>query len=223
MANQEETKLLLRNKLFEALKEIIIVDGKNPDKRILKKCGRIADSVIALSQDPSESNINLYKKELKNFPYSGHILGKTLKIIKEMFPGEQNQDIREIIDIPLMDAFKESKLAAAPRTEGNKPIPAPRANKLESMLRDRAILKQSGFSLKGNKQAGVSAGYIAQENKTGNTFILKHFYKSYKDCLTADKQKWDKQALSDRTDGVQELIGSSMYQFYCMIVPLKRN
>ncbi|HJD64454.1 MAG TPA: hypothetical protein LFW13_05645 [Rickettsia endosymbiont of Sericostoma sp.] len=111
MANHEEVKILLRNQLFEALKEMVIVDGKNPDKRLLKKCEKIADSVIALSQEPSESNINLYKKELKNFPYSGHILGKTLKIIKEMFPGEQNQDIREIIDIPLMDALvKESKV-----------------------------------------------------------------------------------------------------------------
>lgn len=99
------------------------------------------------------------------------------------------------------------------------------------MLRDRAIIKQSGFSRKGNKQDGVSAGYIAQENKTGNTFILKHFYKSYKDCLTPDKQKWDNQALSDRTDGVQELIGSSMYQFLLydrapkeeLVVPNKAN
>ncbi len=86
-------------------------------------------------------------------------------------------------------------------------------NEVENMLRDKTIASQSEFIEKGAKQAGISAGYVAQEDGTGNIFILKQFYKTHNECLKIKDQKQQTQAINDRRDGVQELIGSTMYQF----------
>ena len=77
------------------------------------------------------------------------------------------------------------------------------------MARDKLPAEQNQFSQKGKKQAGVSEGYIATENETGETFILKHFYKSKK---SVPKGNSEKQSLHDRQDAVRELLGSTMYQ-----------
>lgn len=78
------------------------------------------------------------------------------------------------------------------------------------MLRDKRVAQQAEFEEKGKKAAGVSAGYVAKDN-VGNTFILKHFYKTHAACQKI--QGNHAQAMADRRDGVQELIGSTMYQF----------
>lgn len=85
--------------------------------------------------------------------------------------------------------------------------------RVEAMLRDRVTANKTEFIQKDKKKAGVSAGYIAKETATGNTFMLKRFYKQHEDCLALYGEKQRKQALADRDDGVRELIGSSMYQF----------
>ena len=73
------------------------------------------------------------------------------------------------------------------------------------MLRDKNVAPQSAFEKKkgkeGEKEYGVSAGYIAGEKETGNTFILKKFHKSPRKG----------QQETDRRDAVHELFGSSMY------------
>ncbi|WP_341747664.1 hypothetical protein [Candidatus Tisiphia endosymbiont of Dascillus cervinus] len=136
-----------------------------------------------------------------------YIVSEALKVIKEAFPGDQNQILRELIDIPLMDALAaENKPARPKKLEESKKDP------LETMLRDRITVKNTEFTKKGNKQAGVSAGYIAKETATGNTFMLKRFYKHHRSCLALQGEK-QQQALADQDDGVRELIGSSMYQF----------
>ncbi|MFU7502788.1 MAG: hypothetical protein ACE1S7_05135 [Candidatus Tisiphia sp.] len=145
---------------------------------------------------------------MQKFTHSKYIVSEALKVIKEAFPGDQNQALRELIDIPLMDALaKENKPARPKKLEESKKYP------LETMLRDRITVKNTEFTKKGNKQAGVSAGYIAKETATGNTFMLKRFYKQHRSCLALQGEKQQQQALADRDDGVRELIGSSMYQF----------
>jgi hypothetical protein len=80
-------------------------------------------------------------------------------------------------------------------------------------LGNKIVDQQSNFTAKGKKVSGVSAGYIATQSGTGETFILKHFYKSNADCLLEPTPKKQTQAINDRRDGVRELFGSTMYQF----------
>jgi hypothetical protein len=83
---------------------------------------------------------------------------------------------------------------------------------LKGMLRDKITTDESHFKKKGAKLTGVSGGYVATESDTGETFLLKHFYKSNQDIpLGSDKEM--KQHLQDRQDAVRELLGSTMYQF----------
>ncbi|WP_342268268.1 hypothetical protein [Candidatus Tisiphia endosymbiont of Empis tessellata] len=163
--------------------------------------------MIALAQEPSDSNIDLYKKKMRKLTHSKYIVSEALKVIKEAFPGDQNQILRELIDIPLMDALVAENKPARP-----KKLEESKKDSLETMLRDRITVKNTEFTKKGNKQAGVSAGYIAKETATGNIFMLKRFYKQHRSCLALQGEK-QQQALADRDDGVRELIGSSMYQF----------
>ena len=81
------------------------------------------------------------------------------------------------------------------------------------MARDKLTTEESRFKEKGQKQAGVSGGYVATESETGETFILKHFYKSNQDIPSGSDQKRTAQHGQDRQDAVRELLGSTMYQF----------
>lgn len=91
--------------------------------------------------------------------------------------------------------------------------------KINESLGNKIVAKQSEFTAKGKKESGVSAGYIASQSGTDETFILKHFYKSHADCIDGLNlnSKIDlakaQQAIADRKDGVRELFGSTMYQF----------
>lgn len=86
------------------------------------------------------------------------------------------------------------------------PIKQKTKNIIEASLRDRAVAEQESFQAKGAKTAGITAGYIATEKTTGETFILKQFFKDKNDCQTA-------QDVQNRNDGVQEFIGATIYQF----------
>ncbi len=86
------------------------------------------------------------------------------------------------------------------------PIKQQTKDAVELSLRDKIVSNQESFQTKGSKGAGFSAGYVATEKATGETFILKQFYKNESDCVT-------EQDKTNRMDGVQEFIGSTMYQF----------
>ncbi|WP_341755270.1 hypothetical protein [Candidatus Tisiphia endosymbiont of Ptychoptera albimana] len=208
--NQEEIKQSLHTQLFTTLIKLTKSNGKDQvvNDRISKKCEELASSVIALAQEPSDSNIDLYKKKMRKLTHSKYIVSEILKVIKEAFPGDQNQVLRELIDIPLIDVLaKENKPARPKKLEESKKDP------LKTMLRDRITVKNTEFTKKGNKQAGVSAGYIAKETATGNTFMLKRFHKQHRSCLALQGEKQQEQALTDRDDAVRELIASDMYPF----------
>ncbi|RJS95538.1 hypothetical protein D3261_19470, partial [Halococcus sp. IIIV-5B] len=92
-------------------------------------------------------------------------------------------------------------------------------NNIEELLRDKNIAKQGEFSPKGPKRAGISAGYIATEKSSGNTFLLKQFYKSNTSAkksstsiLCCIKSQTSDQYQSDMIDAMQELLASHMYQ-----------
>ncbi|WP_367364679.1 hypothetical protein [Candidatus Tisiphia endosymbiont of Nedyus quadrimaculatus] len=208
--NQEEIKQSLHTQLFTTLIKLTKSNGKNQvvNDRISRKCEELASSVIALAQEQSYSNIDLYRKKMRELTRSKYIVGEALKVIKETFPGDHNKELRELIDIPLMYALvKENKPARPKKLKESKKIP------LKAMLRDRVTANKTEFIQKDKKKAGVSAGYVAEEKGTHNTFMLKRFYKQHVHCLALHGEKQREQALADRDDGVRELIGSSMYQF----------
>ncbi len=49
--------------------------------RISKKCEELASSVIALAQEPSDSNIDLYKKKMRKLTHSKYIVSEILKVV----------------------------------------------------------------------------------------------------------------------------------------------
>lgn len=91
--NQEEIKQSLHTQLFTTLIKLTKSNGKDQvvNDRISKKCEKLASSVIALAQEPSDSNIDLYKKKMRKLTHSKYIVSEALKVIKEAFPGDQNQ------------------------------------------------------------------------------------------------------------------------------------
>ncbi|WP_375358666.1 hypothetical protein [Candidatus Tisiphia endosymbiont of Neophilaenus lineatus] len=58
--NQEEIKQSLHTQLFTTLIKLTESNGKDQvvNDRISKKCEKLASSVIALAQEPSDSNTN---------------------------------------------------------------------------------------------------------------------------------------------------------------------
>ncbi|WP_250311259.1 T4SS effector phosphatidylinositol 3-Kinase RisK1 [Rickettsia endosymbiont of Oedothorax gibbosus] len=209
MSKEQVTKESLQDQLFEALK----TNEQVRNQEILTACEVIAMVTVNLPQNPSPEELNLYnttyKYQLKQLDLNVEALQKISTIINDSFPEHEYEKIREVINAP----FEEKNIIWQAEVENKKKDlnKDPKFKAVKDMLRDKGVAHQNDFSKKGAKQDGVSAGYIAQEEVSGNTFILKQFYKSHADCLALDDEK-QQQALSDRRDGVQELIGSSLYQ-----------
>ncbi|WP_375327368.1 hypothetical protein [Candidatus Tisiphia endosymbiont of Nemotelus uliginosus] len=49
---------------------------------------------------------------------------------------------------------------------------------LDTLLKDRTVAHQSRFIPINKKDKGMSAGYVAKEQGSNKTFILKQFYKN---------------------------------------------
>ncbi|WP_341749908.1 hypothetical protein [Candidatus Tisiphia endosymbiont of Sialis lutaria] len=215
MSKDKVNEESLERRLFEVLQT------NDPDKnnKILDVCGIIAILTVNLPQNPPPANLDsyntIYKNQLKQLDLDIKDLQELSAVINDSFPGNEYQGLRNVIDTHLAaELVKEGKKARqAELADKRKAINEnPKFKAVKDMFRDKGTAEQKDFSVKGAKQAGVSAGYIAQEDVTDNTFILKQFYKSHADCLAIKDQKKQTQALNDRRDGVQELIGSSLYQ-----------
>lgn len=150
-------------------------------------------------------------------------LGKVLKVLQDIFAGDEHKEFREIIELPLLDRlttkFKIERVKELNNQQARNFNKNLSNNNIEELLRDKNIAKQGEFSSKGPKQAGVSAGYIATEKSSSDTFLLKQFYKSNTSakknstnilcCINSQKLN---QAQRDMIDAVQELLASHMYQ-----------
>lgn len=118
---------------------------------------------------------------------------------------ERSGSFPDLPNSEAVDAFSEARKAErAAELRKLKTREKPSTKAVEDMLRDKGVATETDFTAAGNKEAGISAGYIAKENDTGNTFILKQFYKTTEECKT-------QQDRANRRDGVQELLGSGMY------------
>ena len=109
-----------------------------------------------------------------------------LRKLRELRKKEQGEELAKII--------KDS------------PVEKTTKSLVEDSLRDKVVATQDQYEQKGQKTAGVSAGYVATEKATGETFILKQFFLKNSDCKSAQDR-------NNREDGVRELVGSTMYQF----------
>ncbi len=215
MSKDSITEELLENQLFEVLK----TNDIDKDRKILEVCENIATATINLPQDPPPAKLDsyktIYKYQLNKLDLDIKDLKKLSAVINDSFPGNEYQGLRNVIDTHLAEelAKEEHRMRQAELASSRKALNEKAELKVvKDMLRDKGMAEQKAFVAKGDKQAGLSAGYIAQEEATGNTFILKQFYKNHNDCLAIKDQDKRTQALNDRRDGVQELIGSSLYQ-----------
>ena len=215
-----QQELLLQEQLFKALK----TEDTALNAKISRACEGIAESVIDLSNDQSPTTASLYISQMELADLNTKDLAKVTTIIKNSFPGDKHREFREIIDAPLLQHLvmeeaierqvgsDDSRYNADYRKLEEISNPNDPKKAIDAMLRDKRVAQQAEFEEKGKKAAGVSAGYVAKD-ELGNTFILKHFYKTHAACQKIQDNNARKQAIADRRDGVQELIGSTMYQF----------
>ncbi|WP_375318904.1 hypothetical protein [Candidatus Tisiphia endosymbiont of Oplodontha viridula] len=219
MSKEQVTEDSLEKRLFEVLQ----TNDQDKNNKILDVCGIIAIFTVNLPQNPPLDKLNsynaIYKYQLKQLDLDIKDLQKLSVVINDSFPSDEYQGLRNVIDTHLAEelAKEENRMRQAElkaELAGKRKVfnDNPKFQLVKDLLRDKGMAEQKDFLQKGAKQAGVSAGYIAQEEVTGKSFILKQFYKSHTDCLAIDDKKKRMQALNDRRDGVQELIVSSLYQ-----------
>ncbi|KJV99101.1 hypothetical protein RAMDARK_1822 [Rickettsia amblyommatis str. Darkwater] len=145
-------------------------------------------NLIDLSNDQSPTAESLYISYMALADLNTKDLAKVTTIIKNSFPGDQNKELREIIDAPLLQhlvmaeaierqvGLDDIRYNADYRTLEGIRNPNDPKKVIDAMLRDKRVAQQAEFEGQGKKTAGVSAGYVAKDN-AGNTFILKHFIK----------------------------------------------
>ncbi len=225
-----QQELLLQEQLFKALK----TEDTALNAKISRACEAIVSSAIDLSNDQSPTTASLYVSQMELADLDGRGLAKATTIIKNAFPGDKHREFREIIDAPILQhlvmeeaierqvGLDDSRYNADYRKLEEIRNPNDPKKAIDAMLRDKRVAQQAEFEEKGKKAAGVSAGYVAKD-ELGNTFILKHFYKTHAACQKIQDNNARKQAIADRRDGVQELIGSTMYQFLYMIEHQKKG
>ena len=113
----------------------------------------------------------------------------------------------EELQLAKIDLLRKEALAKElAKIKIDSPIQKKTKNIVEDSLRDKVVATEDQYQRKGKKAAGMSAGYVATEKATGETFILKQFFIKDSDCRT-------EQDVLNREDGVRELVGSTMYQF----------
>ncbi|SPR10804.1 T4SS effector phosphatidylinositol 3-Kinase RisK1 [Orientia tsutsugamushi] len=219
MLKDRITKSILATELFKTL--TASNQSKFKEEDILLLSENLIKNLSSISEKNSVASIEEYQKCLSDL--DDRDLCKVLKVLQDIFAGDEHKEFRKIIELPLVDRlttqFKIERVKELNNQQTrflNKNLSN---NNIEELLRDKHIAKQSDFFSKRAKQAGVSAGYIATEKFSGNTFLLKQFYKSNTSakksstsilcCINSQKLN---QAQSDMIDAMQELLASQMYQ-----------
>ena len=130
------------------------------------------------------------------------------KLVKASLVKEQTPPLTpEELQLAKIDLLRKEALAKElAKIKTDFPIQKKTKNIVEDSLRDKVVATEDQYQRKGKKAAGMSAGYVATEKATGETFILKQFYIKDSECRT-------EQDVLNREDGVRELVGSIMYQF----------
>ncbi|KJV91285.1 hypothetical protein OTSUT76_0906 [Orientia tsutsugamushi str. UT76] len=219
MLKDRITESILATKLFKTL--IASNQSKFTEEDILLLSKNLIRTLSGISEKNSVASIEEYQACLSDL--DDRDLIKVLKVLQDIFVVEEHKDFREIIELPLLDRLTtQFKIERIQELNNQQPRNFNKNlgnNNIEELLRDKNIAKQEEFSPKGPKQAGVSAGYIATEKSSGNTFLLKKFYKSNASakkgstsilcCINSQKLN---QAQSDMKDAMQELLASQMYQ-----------
>ncbi|WP_371219872.1 hypothetical protein ACA348_09890 [Orientia tsutsugamushi] len=208
MYKREITESILAKQLFESL--ALIGLSKTTDETILSLSQSLAKTLNSISKSFSTSSLEEYQKCFSNL--NDHDLHKVLKVLKDTFAEDEYKELRNIIELPLLDRLTTKFKIEREKELSIQQAPNFNNSSIEELLRDKNVSKQSEFFQTGDKQDGVSAGYVANEKLSNNTFLLKKFYKNNDSVLAimdpAERQK----AQNDVRDAVQELLTSSMYK-----------
>ncbi|KJV57490.1 hypothetical protein OCHUTO_0067 [Orientia chuto str. Dubai] len=208
MMNNQIIESVLAKQLFEDLALVGLSKATNENILFLSK--NLAKTLNSISENPSTLSLEEYQKCFSDL--NDQDLKKVLKVLKDIFAEDEHEELREIIELPLLD-----RITAKSKIERTKELSNQQARKfnssiIEELLRDKNVSKQSEFSQIGAKQLGVSAGYVANEKLSSNTFLLKKFYKSEDSISAITDLAERKKAQNDRRDAIQELLASSIYQ-----------
>ncbi|KJV75095.1 Uncharacterised protein [Orientia tsutsugamushi] len=219
MLKDRITKSILATELFKTL--IASNQSKFTEEDILLLSKNLIKTLSDISEKKSVASIEEYQECLSEL--DDRDLSKVLKVLQDIFAGEEHKEFRKIIELPLLDRlttqFKIERIQELNNQQARNFNKNLSNNNIEELLRDKNIAKQGEFSPKGPKRAGISAGYIATEKSSGNTFLLKQFYKSNTSAkksstsiLCCIKSQTSDQYQSDMIDAIQELLASQMYQ-----------
>ncbi|KJV56697.1 hypothetical protein [Orientia tsutsugamushi] len=219
MLKDRITESILATKLFKTL--IASNQSKFTEEDILLLSKNLIRTLSGISEKNSVASIEEYQACFSDL--DDRDLSKVLKVLQDIFAGEEHKEFRKIIELPLLDRlttqFKIERIQELNNQQAGNFNKNLSNNNIEELLRDKNIAKQEEFSPKGPKQAGISAGYIATEKSSGNTFLLKQFYKSNTSAkksstsiLCCIKSQTSDQYQSDMIDAIQELLASQMYQ-----------
>ncbi|MCC8370934.1 MAG: hypothetical protein LN566_06370 [Rickettsia endosymbiont of Stiretrus anchorago] len=205
MAENETEQL--SSKFFNILKDTDLTKNAN----IQTSSDNLANSIININKELNSETATAYLNEIekinKEIPdFKEKKLAQMLTVIKDTLPSIQNPDVKEILDIPLIEYLAEKQSKEYNQEKENfekrgKVVP----KAVSDLIRDRRVTNVQEFKKEADKSEGVSGGYIADEKATGKTFMLKQFYKKGADVETT--QQW-----MDRNDAVRELIGGNMYE-----------
>lgn len=205
MAENETEQL--SSKFFNILKDTDLTKNAN----IQTSSDNLANSIININKELNSETATAYLNEIekinKEIPdFKEKKLAQMLTVIKDTLPSIQNPDVKEILDIPLIEYLAEKQSKEYNQEKENfekrgKVVP----KAVSDLIRDRRVANVQEFKKEADKSEGVSGGYIADEKATGKTFMLKQFYKKGADVETT--QQW-----MDRNDAVRELIGGNMYE-----------
>ncbi|HJD66873.1 MAG TPA: phosphatidylinositol 4-kinase [Rickettsia endosymbiont of Bembidion lapponicum] len=205
MAENETEQL--SSKFFDILKDT----DQTKNANIQASCDNLANSIININKELNSETATAYLNEIekinKEIPdFKEKKLAQMLTVIKDTLPSIQNPDVKEILDIPLIEYLAEKQSKEYNQEKENfekREKVVPKA--VSDLIRDRRVANVQEFKKEADKSEGVSGGYIAYEQATHNTFMLKRFYKKGADVETT--QQW-----MDRNDAVRELIGGNMYE-----------
>ncbi|HJD62137.1 MAG TPA: hypothetical protein LFW14_00820 [Rickettsia endosymbiont of Degeeriella rufa] len=155
----------LSSKFFDILKDT----DQTKNANIQASCDNLANSIININKELNSEIATAYLNEIekinKEIPdFKEKKLAQMLTVIKDTLPSIQNPDVKEILDIPLIEYLAEKQSKEYNQEKENfekREKVVPKA--VSDLIRDRRVANVQEFKKEADKSEGVSGGYIAYE------------------------------------------------------------
>lgn len=141
MYKKEITESILAKQLFESL--ALVGLSKTTDETILSLSQSLAKTLNSISKSFSTSSLEEYQKCFSNL--NDHDLHKVLKVLKDTFAEDEYKELRNIIELPLLDRLTTKFKIEREKELSIQQAPNFNNSSIEELLRDKNVSKQSEF------------------------------------------------------------------------------